>query len=479
MQARKNKYKRDKRGYIIDESKMKEDNKGKGKDKEEAVMSRNKFEALEVDETAQPILTIAEGKVENNGKDKGKEQESKGTSKAQQQEKKDNGGDHSPNPNSKGIKESDLKKVMGKVGDNTSLNKEEFDARRVKKEAVDNANKEREAALCKEKLNPTPLGNQLSTTKGALVDHHSTGPTPIDSGSIEEARKESTIDWVHRRFGTSKEELRQCNVTTNHSCQDIPTQTYEDAELQEDANEVSSRKVLWSEEVDIMEEQQGVKKVMVDKEEGINNQMKKTGTTGETTVNPSRLKTRVDCSVSSMELQAGKSIGGGSGTSNEAGNQEGLVAAPLSIEKGNGTVTTNKTGEILAFVDGVPVYAVEKGYDEGVHIDVRKDTVGSDLQTDQRKGGDPNGTVTQAVSVSCATVNPNLSSVYELQFKIMQEKLGEVITNSEQLEAALTPYEPGEHAIVARESEALPMACSSGNSSPLQIKVNVPLKSPN
>ncbi|OIT20724.1 hypothetical protein A4A49_41873 [Nicotiana attenuata] len=62
---------------------------------------------------------------------------------------------------------------------------------------------------------------------------------------------------------------------------------------------------------------------------------------------------------------------------------------------------------------------------------------------------------------------------------MMQEKLGEVITNSEQLEAALTPYEPGEHAIVARESEALPMAWLSGNGSPLQIKVNVPLKSPN
>lgn len=48
---------------------------------------------------------------------------------------------------------------------------------------------------------------------------------------------------MHRRFGTSKEELMQLNVTTNHSCQDIPSQTYGDSGQQEECNEVNSAKV--------------------------------------------------------------------------------------------------------------------------------------------------------------------------------------------------------------------------------------------
>lgn len=54
-----------------------------------------------------------------------------------------------------------------------------------------------------------------------------------------------------------------------------------------------------------------------------------------------------------------------------------------------------------------------------------------------------------------------------------------MVSNSDHYEAALTPYEPGDEAIGSGESEALPMACSSGTGSPLQIKVNMPLKSPN
>lgn len=64
----------------------------------------------------------------------------------------------------------------------------------------------------------------------------------------------------------------------------------------------------------------------------------------------------------------------------------------------------------------------------------------------------------------------------------MHEKLGDMDGNFEQYEAALTHFEPGAQAIMSKdagESEALPMSCSSGTGSPLQIKVNVPLKSPN
>ncbi|OIT05382.1 hypothetical protein A4A49_40637 [Nicotiana attenuata] len=147
----------------------------------------------------------------------------------------------------------------------------------------------------------------------------------------------------------------------------------------------------------------------------------------------------------------GIATGGGSGASKEAGNQGGSVHATMSKKMGNGIVNPSKSGEILAFVDRVPVYALEKGADEGVPINVRRDTM----------------------------LNPKLSSVYELQFNMMHEKLGDMVSDSDKFKAALTPYEPGEHAIVSRESEALPMACSSGTGSPIQIKVNMPLKLPN
>ncbi|OIT18775.1 hypothetical protein A4A49_55618, partial [Nicotiana attenuata] len=208
-------------------------------------------------------------------------------------------------------------------------------------------------------------------------------------------------------------------------------------------------------------------------------QEQKTGNTIQATVNPSSSKTKVDCRLSSTIGNLVTSIGEGSGSLKGAINQSGSVAASLPLEKGNGTVTSHKTGEIVAFVDGVPVYVEEKGGDEGVPKDGRKDTVSSDHQRDQGKGSDFNGTVTQTVFDHCATVNPNLGSVYELQYKMMHGKMIEVSSNPQQVEAAITPYEQTKHALVTNEIAALPMVSSSGTGSPLQIKVNIPLKSPN
>lgn len=73
----------------------------------------------------------------------------------------------------------------------------------------------------------------------------------------------------------------------------------------------------------------------------------------------------------------------------------------------------------MAYVDGVPVYALKKEYVGNVPKDFVKDTVCQNQQTDNRKGSDLNGIVTHAVFTSFATVNPNLSFVYELQFKMM------------------------------------------------------------
>ncbi|OIT39143.1 hypothetical protein A4A49_02937 [Nicotiana attenuata] len=405
-------------------------------------------------------LQITEGKGEDHNNGKKKEQGEKQSNKAQEKGSEGKNGKVIPNPNvsRKGATGKSIPLGEGNQGE----------LKRVKKETIDK--------VLEKSANPTPSRIHSSGDQEvAKID----SSIPKDQKLEERVNKESTIEWVHRRFGTSKEELRQLNVATNQSCQDIPSQTYGDSGQVDDFNEVNSAKPQWSEKVEVMDEQLRLAKARVDKEKEDNNKMQKTGNTVAGTINPSSPKTRIDCSLSFMELQSGKSIGGGSGASKEAGNQEGSVATPLSIEKVNGPVTSGKTGEILAFVDGIPVYAVETGQDEGVPIDVMKDTMCSDHQTDQGKGGDPNGTVSQAVSASCATVNPKLSSVYELQFKMMQEKLGDMVSDADQLKAALTPYDPGAQAIVSKESEALPMAYSSGTGSPLQIKVNVPLKSPN
>ncbi|OIS98754.1 hypothetical protein A4A49_18837 [Nicotiana attenuata] len=372
MQARKNKYQRDKRGHIIEEPKEKEDNKGKGKFKEEAVMSKNKFEALEVEEDAQPILTITDGNVDGKDKNERKDQGGKGTNKVQQQENKKKEIDQSPNP--------------------------------------------------------TPNG-----TRGG------------------DSRKPS----------------------------EIPSQTYDDAGQLEDGNEVSSRKMLWSDEVEVMEAKMRSKVPTKGKENRGNMQLQKTVKLDDVTVNPSSSTARVEDRGTSMEDQVNVSAGGDHGKHIDAGKQRSSHTAPLAKDQANGTVKSGFPGEILGYVDGVTVYALMKERVGNVPKDFVKDKVCQNQQTHNGKGSYLNGTVTQAVSASFAIVNPNLSSVYELQYKMMQEKLGDMVSNSDQYEAALTPHEPGEQAIVSGESEALPIACSSGIRSPLPIKVNVPLKSPN
>ncbi|OIT35466.1 hypothetical protein A4A49_11150 [Nicotiana attenuata] len=75
---------------------------------------------------------------------------------------------------------------------------------------------------------------------------------PSDQSTDEKTNKESTIDWVHRRFGTSKEELRQLNVTTNQSCQDMSSQTFADSGQLENLDEINSTKAGGSDAIEIL-----------------------------------------------------------------------------------------------------------------------------------------------------------------------------------------------------------------------------------
>ncbi|OIS96968.1 hypothetical protein A4A49_18465 [Nicotiana attenuata] len=450
MQARKNKYQRDKRGHIIEDKTGKDVDKGKGKTKVEEVTTRNKFNALEVEEVQNPPLQITEGKGEDysNGK------------KKEQVERK-----------SKGVEEKAREFKEDKLNTNPTVNgigTAELELKRVKKEAVER--------VLEMSTNPTPSRIHSSGDREA---------TTIDSTdpkgqNLEEGiNRESTIEWVHRRFGTSKEELRQLNVPTNHSCQEVPSQLYGDSGQNEEGNEVNSTKVSWGEEVESMEDQNDARKTKENKEEKSSNNDQKIAKQVDATVNPSNLQTRVDCNLSSMDSKLGKMIGGDAGAIKEAGNQGGSAQRLITKENTNETVNPSKTGEILAFVDGVPVYALEKELDHNVPAEDRKGIMCQEQQKLHGKVPDRNGTVT----ADCfATVTPDLGSVYALQFKLMQDNLGNMERNKEKQEAALTPYNSAEQDITTREIgelEAVPMACASGTGSPMQIQINVPLRTPN
>ncbi|OIT29846.1 hypothetical protein A4A49_57056, partial [Nicotiana attenuata] len=169
----------------------KEADKGKGKAKLEEVATKNKFNALEVEEVHQPILQITEGKGEDLSNVKKKDHGENQSKKGYEKEKEGNTGASSPNPNS-GVmvgKDANTKPVEKIINKNISAN------------------------------------------------------------------KESTIDWVHRRFGTSKEELRQLNVTTNQSCQDMSSQTFADSGQLENLDEINSTKAGGSDAIEVEDDQ--------------------------------------------------------------------------------------------------------------------------------------------------------------------------------------------------------------------------------
>lgn len=130
--------------------------------------------------------------------------------------------------------------------------------------------------------------------------------------------KEYTIDWVHRRFDTSKEELRQLNVTINHSCQEIPSQTYPESGKLEDLDKVNSTKGLWSDAVKIEDDQLDKTKTIGSKVNVDNNQLQKVGSGEVATVNPNPTKIRVEGNLSSTIKQAQPVIEGDRGTSRES-----------------------------------------------------------------------------------------------------------------------------------------------------------------
>lgn len=81
----------------------------------------------------------------------------------------------------------------------------------------------------KNEANRARITNPITTGIGSpkMNEAQSAGKEKIPNLNvigIEEANKtESTIEWVHRKFTASKEELKKFNVNVNHSCQEIPS----------------------------------------------------------------------------------------------------------------------------------------------------------------------------------------------------------------------------------------------------------------
>ncbi|OIT00903.1 hypothetical protein A4A49_23935 [Nicotiana attenuata] len=247
--------------------------------------------------------------------------------------------------------------------------------KQIKKEEVDKVlNKEKVEA----KANPTRT-RKGTPNKAGMQNPTNQMPSPSDVRiGIEEAnKKESTIEWVHRRFGTSKEELREMNVTLNHSCHEIPSQTYDDSKGNEANIEASSGRMLWSDEAEIMEVGKTTNNSTKSKEErGIMLEKVAATITPLSTVNPIISETRV-----------------------EGGERDNKSLTNLMIEGGEGM---NK--ELVKKLD-----QLEK----------------PQLRENQwnRKTTDFNGTVKSRQLATEISGNPNIGDVYTLQFNAIQEAM--------------------------------------------------------
>ncbi|XP_070057234.1 uncharacterized protein [Nicotiana tomentosiformis] len=275
------------------------------------------------------------------------------------------------------------------VGTSAASTKE----KQIKKEDVEKV-LSREKNEVKKATNPNPISTGKTTPKknGTIIavrenstNHNVTG---IEKGS----KKESTIEWVHRRFGTSKEELRELNVTTNHSCHDIPSQSCEDSEDNGVINEANSGEVLLSDEVEKMD---GPTSSRNKEEKGSIQEELEDNLCPSAIVNPRAPQTRVQTSQGSTKRQEKVSLGDDQVTNKE----------------GNKQVNPKGTVQCLASVGGDPVELSGGDQAGDDNVEVLKDTVGSKHQTTEGNRAKLNGTV---IFVGSATVNPSLGDVYEL-----------------------------------------------------------------
>lgn len=92
-----------------------------------------------------------------------------------------------------------------------------------------------------------PSNTRIRVEEQNLVGTKS--PNHTGNGIENASIKESTFDWVQRRFGTPKEVL---NVSLNHSCHEVPSQIF--LESPKSTGATRGDRSLWSDEVQELED---------------------------------------------------------------------------------------------------------------------------------------------------------------------------------------------------------------------------------
>lgn len=162
--------------------------------------------------------------------------------------------------------------------------------------------------------------------------------------------------WVHRRFGTSKEDLREMNVTVNHSCHEIPSQTYDDSKYIEANIEVSFGTTLWSDDVEIMENETNSNLSPKSKEERHNKQPTLASTLSpKSIVNPRISKSRVKVGEGAGQPIADSIVGVDQDTNIQDSFVGGSKSKDSTKKNTNGIVNPRGTAHALAITGGDPV----------------------------------------------------------------------------------------------------------------------------
>ncbi|OIS95845.1 hypothetical protein A4A49_21984 [Nicotiana attenuata] len=236
-------------------------------------------------------------------------------------------------------------------------------------------------------------------------------------------------------------------------------------------------KPLWSDEVEIMEYQTSTNTSATLEENMNDKQGKAAGAKNPSaTVKPNLLETRVKVPQPPNNQQPNIPAGGASGEPKECNSSGKSAEDDLANAQANATVNPRGTVGVLATVEGVLVEISGDDQLENVPTKVFNDTVWLDKETVDRELGDLSGTVFPVLS---ATVNPSLGSIDDLQFKMLEHSLGtgdqcEMVMKENNGEESQHPMVPH----VASTIETSLMACVSGTGHPMQIQLNVPIKSP-
>ncbi|OIT21327.1 hypothetical protein A4A49_34708 [Nicotiana attenuata] len=312
---------------------------------------------------------------------------------------------------------------MGHIVDNKQGKEADKDKRKAKLEEV--ATKNKFNALEVEEVHQPTL--QITEGKG---EDHSNGKKK------EHGEKQSKKGYKKEKEGNTgalSPNPKASGVRVGKDANNKPAG--ENSGQLEDLDEINSTKVVGGDAIEVEDDQLGITKKTGDK-------VRDSSPPGDRLAMPSLKPGTPGIRLATLGLVPGSP-------------DEATIVNPIPIS----------TGKILAYVDGVPVYALENKLDDNVKI--MDDTVGSDQSTGNGNGGDINRT---DIYEQITTVIPGLGSVYEQQFKMMQAATSSMVNSNEMAdEQEIIPRASG-------EIEEVPM--EYGTDQIMQLHLNVPLKTP-